>query len=77
MSSTATVEVPLEYSAPDGVQIPLAVMRHRATDPTHRIGSLFFNLAIALVLFFVLGGRKLIGRKVAVAGQVDDVDEFG
>jgi pimeloyl-ACP methyl ester carboxylesterase len=39
----ATVEVPLEYSEPDGVQIPLAVMRHRATDPTHRIGSLFFN----------------------------------
>jgi Na+/H+ antiporter NhaD/arsenite permease-like protein len=29
------------------------------------LGSLFFNLAIALVLFFVLGGRKLIGRKVA------------
>ncbi len=29
------------------------------------LGSLFFNLAIALVLFFVLGGRKLLGRKVA------------
>jgi di/tricarboxylate transporter len=29
------------------------------------LGSLFFNLAIALVLFFVLGGRQLIGRKVA------------
>ena len=28
-------------------------------------GSLFFNLAIALVLFVVLGGRKLLGRKVA------------
>ena len=32
------------------------------------LGSLFFNLAIALVLFLVLGGRKLIGRKVAAAG---------
>jgi Na+/H+ antiporter NhaD/arsenite permease-like protein len=31
------------------------------------LGSLFFNLAIALVLFFVLGGRKLIGRRVLVA----------
>ena len=31
------------------------------------LGSLFFNLAIALVLFFVLGGRKLIGRKVDAA----------
>jgi Na+/H+ antiporter NhaD/arsenite permease-like protein len=29
------------------------------------LGSLFFNLAIAVVLFFVLGGRKLLGRKVA------------
>src|ERR1700754_2471085 len=39
----APVEVPLEYTEPDGTQIPLAVMRHRATDPTQRIGSLFFN----------------------------------
>jgi di/tricarboxylate transporter len=29
------------------------------------LGALFFNLAIAVVLFFVLGGRQLIGRKVA------------
>jgi hypothetical protein len=30
------------------------------------LGSLFFNLAIALVLFFVFGGRQLLGRKVLV-----------
>jgi di/tricarboxylate transporter len=29
------------------------------------LGSLVFNLAIALVLFLVLGGRQLLGRKVA------------
>ncbi|MGR7025309.1 SLC13 family permease [Geodermatophilus sp. URMC 62] len=29
------------------------------------LGALFFNLAIALVLFLVLGGRQLLGRKVA------------
>jgi di/tricarboxylate transporter len=29
------------------------------------LGSLFFNLAIALVLFFLFGGRKLLGRKVS------------
>jgi di/tricarboxylate transporter len=29
------------------------------------LGALGFNLVIALVLFFVLGGRKLLGRKVA------------
>jgi di/tricarboxylate transporter len=31
------------------------------------LGSLFFNLAIAAVLFVVFGGRKLIGRKVSAA----------
>ena len=39
----ATVDVPLEYTEPEGEQIPLAVVRHRATDPERRIGSLFFN----------------------------------
>ena len=29
------------------------------------LGALIFNLAIAVVLFVVLGGRQLIGRKVA------------
>src|SRR3712207_369237 len=31
------------------------------------LGSLVFNLAIAVVLFLVLGGRQLLGRKVEVA----------
>lgn len=39
----ATIKVPQEYTEPDGAQIPLAVMRHRATDPGHRVGSLIFN----------------------------------
>lgn len=39
----ATIRVPQEYTEPDGAQIPLAVMRHRATDPDRRIGSLVFN----------------------------------
>ncbi|MFF5176248.1 alpha/beta hydrolase [Micromonospora sp. NPDC000089] len=39
----ATIKVPLEYTDPDGKQIPLAVTRHRATDPERRIGSLFIN----------------------------------
>ncbi|WP_075731598.1 alpha/beta hydrolase [Streptomyces acidiscabies] len=39
----ATLKVPQEYGEPDGAQIPLAVMRHRATDPDRRIGSLIFN----------------------------------
>ena len=39
----ALLKVPQEYNEPDGAQIPLAVMRHRATDPDRRIGSLIFN----------------------------------
>ncbi|MFD7025676.1 alpha/beta hydrolase [Promicromonospora sukumoe] len=39
----ATVEVPLEYAEPDGEQVALSVVRHRATDPDRRIGSLFVN----------------------------------
>ncbi|OZM70269.1 alpha/beta hydrolase [Amycolatopsis antarctica] len=35
--------MPLEYGKPDGERIPLAVKRHRATDPAQRIGSLFIN----------------------------------
>ena len=39
----ATARVPLDYSHPQGRTIHLAVIRHRATDPAHRIGTLFFN----------------------------------
>ncbi|MGY1741733.1 MULTISPECIES: SLC13 family permease [unclassified Blastococcus] len=35
------------------------------------LGSLFFNLAIALVLFLVLGGRQLMGRRIVVEAPVD------
>ena len=39
----ATVAVPLDWSRPHGPTISLAVMRHLATDPAHRIGSLLIN----------------------------------
>jgi pimeloyl-ACP methyl ester carboxylesterase len=39
----ATARVPLDYRHPGGTMISLAVMRHQATDPAHRLGSLFFN----------------------------------
>ncbi len=35
--------VPLDWSRPHGPAISLAVMRHLATDPAHRIGSLLLN----------------------------------
>jgi pimeloyl-ACP methyl ester carboxylesterase len=39
----ATAQVPLDYGHPRGSTIDLAVIRHQATNPTNRIGTLFFN----------------------------------
>jgi pimeloyl-ACP methyl ester carboxylesterase len=39
----ATVEVPVVHADPDGPTTGLAVVRHRATDPAQRIGSLLTN----------------------------------
>jgi pimeloyl-ACP methyl ester carboxylesterase len=38
-----TARVPLDYRHPDGTKINIAVVRHLATDPARRIGSLFVN----------------------------------
>jgi pimeloyl-ACP methyl ester carboxylesterase len=39
----ATARVPLDYQDPNGATISIAVIRHLATDPARRLGSLFFN----------------------------------
>ncbi|TCO52972.1 alpha/beta hydrolase [Actinocrispum wychmicini] len=39
----ATATVPLDQAHPAGATIRLAVIKHPATDPAHRIGSVFFN----------------------------------
>lgn len=39
----ATALVPLDYRDPSGRKIHLAVIRHRASDPARRIGTLFWN----------------------------------
>ncbi|HTZ27871.1 MAG TPA: alpha/beta hydrolase [Streptosporangiaceae bacterium] len=39
----ATARVPLNYADPLGATISIAVIRHRATSPGRRIGTLFFN----------------------------------
>lgn len=41
--SCATAVVPLDYAHPVGTKISIAVIKHPATGPAHRIGSLFFN----------------------------------
>jgi pimeloyl-ACP methyl ester carboxylesterase len=39
----ASLQVPLDYGNPSGPQISLALIRHQATDPSQRIGSLVWN----------------------------------
>src|SRR3954452_12779378 len=38
-----TVQVPLDYDQLNGAPISIALVRLPATDPQHRIGSLFVN----------------------------------
>jgi pimeloyl-ACP methyl ester carboxylesterase len=40
----ATAQVPLDYRHPDGTKISIAVIRHLATDPAQRLGTMFVNL---------------------------------
>lgn len=39
----ATLTVPVDYDQPDGATLQLALVRHRATNPDKRIGSLVVN----------------------------------
>ena len=38
-----TLRVPLDWAHPRGEKITLALARHAATDPAHRVGALFVN----------------------------------
>ena len=39
----ATIRVPLDYGRPRGGDIELGLIRHRASDPGRRIGTLFYE----------------------------------
>lgn len=39
----ATLEVPVDYQAPEGDTLELALLKHPAGDPDHRVGSLVVN----------------------------------
>jgi hypothetical protein len=53
----ATARVPLSYRDPRGAMISIALVRHLATDPARRAGTLFFNAGgpMEQVLNFVTG----------------------
>lgn len=65
----ATGAVPLDYDDPGGRTIDIAVIRHPAADPAHRIGSVFFNPGgpggsgtDALPLFYTLFPKEVRDR---------------
>src|SRR4249920_4096931 len=43
VTQCGTLRVPADWSHPTGPKINVAVARHPADDPAHRIGTLFFN----------------------------------
>ena len=43
VTQCGTLRVPADWSHPHGPKINVAVARHPADDPAHRIGTLFFN----------------------------------
>jgi len=63
----ATVALPLDYDQPQGAQIEVALLRVKARDQVHKIGSLFINpggpggsgVQIALALANVANPRIL------------------
>ena len=62
----AKVPVPMDWMNPSGEKIQLAVIRHKASKPDQRIGSIFFNP----------GGPGDTGVG-AVKGAADDLDAWG
>ncbi len=39
----STAQVPIDYAVPHGASFALALIKHSADDPKHRIGTLFWN----------------------------------
>jgi pimeloyl-ACP methyl ester carboxylesterase len=86
----ATASVPLDYDHPTGKQIKIALLRVRAKDQKHKIGSLFVNpggpgapasdLALAAPLFLsdpVLNRFDIVGMDPRGIGGSTNVNCFG
>jgi pimeloyl-ACP methyl ester carboxylesterase len=86
----ATAKVPLDYDRPHGKQVTLALLRVKARDQKHRIGSLFVNpggpggssvsMALAAPYFLsdaVLARFDVVGMDPRGIGFSDQVNCFG
>jgi pimeloyl-ACP methyl ester carboxylesterase len=86
----ATAKVPLDYDRPHGKQVTLALLRVKARDRKHRIGSLFVNpggpggsgvtMALAAPYFLsstLLDHFDVVGMDPRGVGFSDEVNCFG
>jgi pimeloyl-ACP methyl ester carboxylesterase len=75
----ATARVPLSYRDPRGAMISIAVIRHLATDPARRAGTLFFNLGgpMEQVLSFATGGFGELPAAIRARYDVISFDPRG
>jgi pimeloyl-ACP methyl ester carboxylesterase len=86
----ATAKVPLDYDRPHGEQVTLALLRVKARDQKHRIGSLFVNpggpggqataMALAAPYFLsqaILDRFDVVGMDPRGIGFSDQVNCFG
>ena len=86
----ATAKLPLDYDRPNGKQVTLALVRVKAKDQKHRIGSLFVNpggpgasataMALAAPYFLseaLLARFDVVGMDPRGVGFSDQVNCFG
>jgi pimeloyl-ACP methyl ester carboxylesterase len=75
----ATARVPLSYRDPRGATISIAVVRHLATDPARRAGTLFFNSGgpTEQIDGFVTGGLGELPAAVAARWDIITFDPRG
>lgn len=75
----ATVRVPLDYDRPRGEKTRLYLVRVRAADPEHRIGSLFVNPGGpgGSSADFAMGLGRSLGKKVRQRFDVVGIDPRG
>jgi len=69
----AKARVPLDYRQPGGAKISIQLIRHLATDPAHRIGSLFVNAGGPLAQVDLFPDEVLPALPAAVEARYDVV----
>ena len=73
------LEVPLDWSAPGGATIDVAVARHPAANPSRRIGTLFFNPGGPGdgAVRYVVGAEQIFSSRLLARFDIVGIDPRG